>query len=185
MKTRRLTIALGVVAVGVGLTSIVMRSAFGFQLSYVFVTLIGVLALVQGLRYASARRSTPVEETETGTPEHRYEVPVPGDDFDDAVVRAQGWTVRGVSQRRTVRDRLHEVAVSVLVAHRGLARDEAEKQIARGTWTDDPYAAGFLSESKVEIPLTVRIRGLFRRESQFARELRETVAAIEAVEEDR
>ncbi|SFL00114.1 hypothetical protein SAMN04487950_1859 [Halogranum rubrum] len=181
--TGRLLSLLALVAVGVGLVSVVLRQTFGFSLTYTFVTLVGALAIVQGLRYVSRRRQSEYAETETGDPEQRFRVPTPGDEFDRQVSSALGWSLRNVSEQRDVRSRLHRTAVDVLVIHEHCSPDEAEAHIRAGTWTDDVIAAGFLSEEVPTPPLRTRLRLLFRRESRFLVQVRHTVDAIVSLRE--
>ena len=182
---RRAVAAVGFGALLVGFASLLLRATFGFSLNYTFVTMVGLLAAAQGLRYASARRGIETVETETGDPEQRYQVPTPGDDFDARLAGAGGWSLRGVSERRTIRERLHSAAVDALVIHDNCPIDEAERRIREGTWTDDPYAVDFLGDAPTRPPLGLRLRGLFSREPKYHRQVRHTVDAIVALQEDK
>lgn len=180
---RRLSAAVGLAAVGFGLTSVALRETFGFSLSYAFVTLVGALAMLQGVRYAAARRRSDVRETETGDPELRYRVPTPGDEFDEQMVDAAGWSLRSVSRRRDVRTRLRQATLDALVVHDHCNPAEAEARIESGTWTDDAIAATFLSDDAPAPPLRTRLWTLFRRESQFSHRVRRTVDAVVSLQE--
>jgi hypothetical protein len=182
-RTRRLVTLVGLAAVGLGLVSVVLRETFGFSLSYTFVTLVGALAIVQGIRAVSQRRQSEYAETETADPERRFQVPTPGDEFDEQVTGAVGWSLRNVSEQRDVRNRLHQTAVDTLVIHEHCSVAEAEANIEAGTWTDDAVAARFLSDDAPDLPLRTRIRELFRRESRFRQQVRHTVAAIATLQE--
>lgn len=180
---RRLVTLVGFGAVGIGLVSVVLRETFGFSLSYTFVTLVGVLALAQGVRTASQRRRSEYTETETGDPEHRFRVPTPGDNFDAQLRSALGWSLRNVSEQRDVRNRLRQVAIETLVVSEHCSIAEAEAHLAAGTWTDDPVAARFLSDEKPTLPLRVRLRALFRRDSRFRQQVDHTVTALTKLHE--
>lgn len=184
-RLSRVVTVVGLGAVGFGLVSVALRETFGFSLSYTFVTLLGLLAVAQGLRAVSGRRGTDGEETETGDPELRYLVPTPGDDFDELLGDTAGWSLQSVSRQRDVRDRLHRVAVDALATYEHCTAEEARERIEEGTWTDDPVAASFLSDSVPAPPLGVRLRQLVRRESGFGYRVARTVDAIDALQEGR
>ena len=179
----RLVTAVGLGAVALGLVSVALRETFGFSLSYTFVTLVGALAIAQGLRAVSQRRGVDYVATETGDPEQRYQVATPGDEFDEQVTSAVGWSLRSVSEQRDVRNRLHQAAVDALVTHEQCSVAEAEGHIEAGTWTDDALAAGFLSDDVPAPPLRTRLRTLFRRGSRFRLQVRHTVDAIATLQE--
>lgn len=182
-RAGRVITAIGLGAIGFGLVSVALRETFGFSLSYTFVTMVGVLAVAQGLRAASGRRRSDAAETETGDPELRYLVPTPGDEFDEGLAGADGWSIRSVSKQRNVRDRLHQAAVDALVTYANCSADEAAARIEDGTWTDDPVAASFLSDTVPALPLRARLQQMFRRESSFHYRVARTVNAIDALQE--
>lgn len=179
---RRLTLALGVLAALTGLASAVTGSAFGFGLDYLFVTLVGLLAVVQGLRYAGARRSADFEFTETGDPELRHEVPTPGEEFDAGLAASQGWSYRSMRERDEIENRLREAAVESLVTHRGVSREEAERLVDEGEWVDDPEAADVLATESVRREPRDVLRGLLRREPRFQHGVRRAVDEIDAIQ---
>lgn len=180
---RRVAAVVGLTAVGFGLVSVALRETFGFSLSYAFVTLVGALAILQGIRYAGARRHCELTETETGDPELRYRVPTPGDEFDEQVVDATGWSLRSVSRQREVRNRLHQATLDALVVSDNCQSAQAEARIEAGTWTDDAIAASFLSDDAPAPPLGARLRTFFRREPYFGHRVRHTIDAIARLRE--
>ena len=176
----RRSAVLGVVAVVFGLVVVVQRGLAGlFDLTYVFVTGAGVLALVQGLRYANEARTDDRRAVETGDPEDRYRVPAPGDD-DAAVVSAQGRSRTSVRKRREFHRRLRGVTVETLQARGDYGDDGAEAAVDDGTWTDDPVAAWFLG-SGVAMPRSVRLRGLLGADTEFRFAVARTVDALAEV----
>ncbi|SEO44975.1 hypothetical protein SAMN04487948_102472 [Halogranum amylolyticum] len=183
-RTTAVVAAVGLGAVALGLASVALRETFGFSLSYTFVTLVGALAVAQGVRAGSRRRRVEYAETETDDPERRFRVPTPGDEFDEQVASGVGWSLRNVSAQRDVRDRLHQTVVDTLVVHENCSVDEAEEQVETGTWTDDAVAARFLSDGAPALPLRTRVRALFRRGSRFHRQVRHTVAALARLQEE-
>ena len=184
-RLSRVVTAIGLGAVGFGLVSVALRETFGFSVSYTFVTLVGLLAVAQGLRAVSGRRRTDGEATETGDPELRYRVATPGDDFDRLLGDTTGWSLQSVSRQHDVRDRLNRAAVDALVTYEHCTAEEARARIETGGWTDDQVAASLLSDSVPSPSLRLRLRRLFTRESGFAFRVARTVDAIHAVQEGR
>jgi hypothetical protein len=176
---RSLPAAVGLVAVLLGLAGVVVGLTGPFSLTEAFVTVVGLLALVQGVRYALERRSVDRQSTDLGEPERRYRPPTPGDDFD----RRTDVSRLPVSSLRRVRTRLHDAAVASMVAQ-GLSTGVAEDRIETGEWTDDPVAASFLRAGPTPVPLRDRIRAILDgRPIERVRAAR-TVDAIVALWED-
>jgi hypothetical protein len=170
----------GIAGVGLGVAAILDRGVAGvFDLDYLFVTFLGVVAGTIGIYYLSRRRRTPRERTSFDDPERRYRAAVPGDDLDERIRRlplAPG--IRGT--RRDVRDRLREAAVRSLVTHAGYEREAARNAVESGEWTDDPVAASFLAEGR-KYPPGIRVKALFGRVDLPEAGARRSVEAIVAV----
>ncbi|WP_101295629.1 DUF7269 family protein [Halegenticoccus soli] len=182
-RANRAVVVAGVVAVFAGLASVATRGSLAaFDLSYAFVTLVGLLALVQGLRRAAERWSTAVFGADAGEPERRYRVPAPGDEFDARLAEARARSVRGTRTRGEVRARLREAAVDALVLHGNYDPESAEERVETGAWTDDPFAAAFLGDEAPRPPVSAKLRELFRRGSRFERDVHRTLAAVEALQ---
>ncbi|UIP00466.1 hypothetical protein Hbl1158_03630 [Halobaculum sp. CBA1158] len=177
---------LGVAAVTFGFVVVLQRGlAAAFDLTYVFVTAAGVLALVQGLRYANEARTADRRAIETGDPEERYVVPVPGDDADD-LVYGSGRDRASIKRRRQFRQRLRRAAAGTLRARGDYADgdedgdgDAVEVALDDGTWTDDAVAAWYLGED-VPPPRAVRVRSLFGADTEFRFAVDRTVDALAA-----
>jgi hypothetical protein len=169
----------GVVAVLVGLAGVLVGLTGPFSLTEAFVTAVGLLALVQGVRYALDRRATERRWTSLGEPERRYRPPTPGDDFD----RRTNVSRLPVASLRRIRTRLREAAVASMVAQ-GVTPDDADDRIAQGEWTDDPVAASFLQVGSTPVPLRDRIRALVDGRPIERVRVSRTVAAIAALWED-
>lgn len=180
----RVALLLGVAATLFGLAVVVQRGlAATVSLDYLFVTLVGLLALVQGARLANERRSREGYAAETGDPERRFSVPTPGDELESELQGLGGWAPHGVEHRKRARQTLYETAVETLVTQTGVSRETAEERIDDGSWTDDPVAARFLSRNAPELPLRTRLRGLFSRGSAFSRGARHAVDALVRLQE--
>lgn len=184
----RLSSVLGAFAVLLGLAMVYVRSLAGaISPQWAMLVLIGVLAVIQGLRIAQSRRRTELRETETDDPEKRYEAPTPGDDVQESLALARRWSRAGRTTRSKLRDRLHEAAVTAVVDEFGCSRAEAARRVSEGDWTADPVAAAFLGD---EVTLSARQRGRLLVDARspfgqygtsFARTVR-AVASLTAVD---
>jgi len=154
----RFSAVLGALAVLTGLLFVVRQElAATITLEWTLVLLVAGASGVQAFRFVQNRRSTPLDATETGDPERRYEAPTPGDDADEALRIAQGWSRRGRRSRQTLKQRASEAAAAMLVDTAGCSAEEAAEQIRTGEWTDDPVAAWFLSD-RVGLDRGTRLR---------------------------
>ncbi|MFB6219828.1 MAG: hypothetical protein ABEH90_00180 [Halolamina sp.] len=178
----RLSAVIGALAVLTGLLFIVRREfAAAISLEWTFVVLVAVIAGVQALRFVQTRRQTPLEATETADPERRYDAPTPGDDADEALGVARGWSRRGRRLRKRLRERAGDAATAAIMDVTGCSHAEAARRVRTGEWTDDPVAAWFLSDS-VELPPKERLRMLVGSPlSRFGTAFDRTVRAVEAL----
>ncbi|GAA0514656.1 hypothetical protein SAMN04488066_103104 [Halorubrum aquaticum] len=172
--------AVGVAAVAVGFLVAVDRGlASTLDLSFVVVTLIGVLSVLQGVRYASARRGQERRSTDLGEPERRERAAVPGADFDAAVSRAASVRRRrGRTARDDVRSRVRTAAVRAVARERNCSRERAAELVDEGDWTDDRTAAAFCSRS-IAYPIRDQILGGLPGRSTFRAGVTAAVDALE------
>ena len=176
----RPAIVAGIAAVVLGFVAVLDRGVAGlFDLDYVFVTLVGILAGALGIYFLNLRREDPRELTAFDDPERRYRATVPGDDLDGRIA-VLALESRFRSPRQRIRDRLREAAVGALVAYAGYDRAAAVEAVEDGSWTDDPVAAGFLAENG-SYPRRLRIRAFFGRVELSDVGARRCVEAISAV----
>ena len=154
----------GVVAVAAGFLVVFDAGlAAAFDLSTFVVTLIGVVGVLQGIRYVNARRGRERASVTLGEPERREPATVPGADLDGEIRRAAGDRRRRHRTRERIRGRVRSVAVRTVARRHNRSHERAETLVETGEWTDDPTAAAFLSPS-VTYPLRDRLRGgLFGR----------------------
>jgi len=156
----------GVAAVAVGFVAVVNRSiAAAIDPSTVVVTLIGALAVVQGVRYANERRGRDRRAADPGEPERRVPATVPGADLDERIGRMTAASHGGYASRRELRERVRAVAVAAVARDRNCSTAAAERAVEVGTWTDDPTAAAFLA-SDASYPIGVRLRAGIRGRSR-------------------
>jgi len=181
----RLSAILGAVAVLVGLLVLVWEDlATAISLEWALVLLVAIIAGVQTLRFVQERRSTPLRATETRDPEQRYAAPTPGDDADETLGTASGWSARRRRSRGQLRERVGQAAMAAVVNATGCRQEEAARRIESGEWTDDPVAAAFLSE---QVSLTARERlrlVLGSPGSQFLTQVDRAVKAVERLTEE-
>jgi len=177
-------VAVGVAAVAVGFVAAVDRGvASALDPSTTVVTLIGALGVVQGVRYANARRGRDRTAAAPGDPERRAPATVPGADLDERVARATGPALRGHRARRELRDRTRELAVATVARDRNVPVEAAEDLVETGEWTDDATAAAFLARGS-SYPVRVRFRAALSGRSRYEFGLRATVDAIGRLEDE-
>lgn len=176
----RPAIVAGVVAVTLGFVAVLDRGVAGlFDLGYLFVTFLGIVAGAAGVYYLSQRRNTHRESTAFGEPERRYRAAVPGDDLDDRF-EAIPTASRFQSSHQRVRDRIREAAIGALVTHEGYDYAAARAAVEAGTWTDDPAASSFLSTDG-RYPPRLRLEAFLARTDVSVLGARRSVEAILAV----
>lgn len=176
----RLSAGIGAVAVLVGLAiSFQQGFASAIPASWAFVLLIAVVAGVQTIRTAFSRRRTPIQATDTGDPERRYEAPTPGDDLAETIALARQRSRGGDRPRDRVRERVADAAAAAVANAEGCSVDEAAERVRNGEWTEDPVAAWFLGD-EVGLRPAERARLLASAPfSQFEASFDRTVREIE------
>lgn len=183
MSGRAVFVAVGAAAAVAGLAVVLRPSlAAGLAPTYLAVTLVGVLALVQAAGAALARLRGERRQADPPEVERRRVFPAPGAAFDETLASLPRRLGRSADRHRTaVRAELREVAEETLVRYGGLSPEEATERIETGTWTDDVRAVSFFApESARGIPLTERVRDALGAEHAFARRARAVVGALTA-----
>ena len=182
----RPTVVLGVTAVLFGFVVLVQRGLAGLlQLSYAFVTLVGVLALVQGLRFANESRLTDRRAVETADVEERYRMPAPGDDVDALVSSAGGASRASIKRRREFHRRLTDAARETLRARGDYGDRDVDEAIHEGTWTPDPVAGWFLGDDeRLTPPASVRLRRILGSGAEFRFAATRTIGALAVLQAD-
>ena len=173
----------GVLAVAVGLLAALDRGvASAISPTSAVVTLLGLLGVVQGVRYANARRDRRRLPTDPGEPERRAPAAVPGSDLDERIARVASPAPGGYRDRRDLRDRAREVAVAAVARDRNCSRAAAAAAVDEGTWTDDPAAAAFFHK-RAGYPLRVRLSAAIRGRSNYWYGVRAAIDEVERIEE--
>lgn len=175
---RRDLAAVGIALVGVGVA--VSRSPdAGERLSAavtpsllaalgLFVVAVGA-AVVHSDGPAASERPTPSSEDHLGA------------EFDATLERVE--TMSSAELRRSdapaeLRRRLRSAATATVARTAGIDRERAAERVARGTWTDDPVAAAFCSES-VRVPVRRRWRERLSTTPRVVLRARRTAAVLE------
>lgn len=174
----------GVAAVAIGFVAVVNRGvAAAIDPSAVVVTLIGALAVVQGVRYANERRVRDRRTAALGEPERRAPATVPGTDLDERIARVTSPSLGGYASRRKLRERVRTAAVAAVARDRNCSTAAAERAVEGGTWTDDPAATAFFS-ADASYPIRIRIGAAVRGRSRYGYGLRAAIDAIGRLDAD-
>jgi hypothetical protein len=179
-RTRQFGFAVGIILVIGGLAVVFIPGvAGGVRTGSAFLILIGLVALLAGGLAVRARFTASNTQKELSTPERKRTHPTPGDEFDSQLASLTPRGRRqGARERRAVRDRLDEVAISVLVRD-GDSEAVAREQLTRGTWTDDPHAAAFFAEERAaDVPIEDRFRVAFSSEPNSRKQARHAIDAL-------
>ncbi len=189
MKDRPLLTVVGILAVAWGLAVVFAPGlASVFSTGAIFVKLVGVLTLVQGLRVVQSRRRRDLKQAETGDPETNVTLPTPGADFDENLR-----TIHAMSRQKQFRARkrlrrsLERSLVEAIAQRENCSEDDARAQLETGSWTDDAEAASFLGgPSAPRRSWREWLRQSFGGETRFQKRARRTANAVVAyVEDDR
>jgi hypothetical protein len=174
----------GVVAVALGVLMVVQPGlAAAIGTGYVAVTIVGVLALVQGIRVARARKAAELRAAETPDVETVETMPTPGDDFDQEVAGLRTGPRRTLIRKRAeLQETLEATAVRVVADRENCSREAARERVAAGTWTDDLHGASFLGgDDAPSPPLFDRLRIAVTGQSSHQFYIRRTADAIAGV----
>jgi hypothetical protein len=171
----------GIVAVAVGLLMI-FRPGFAAAIGtgYTAVTVVGLLALVQAIRVARARKSSELRATETPDVETVETMPTPGEEFDRTVAEIRSGPRRVlIRERADLREVLEEAALTAVADRENCSRKRASEFIEAGTWTDDAHAGAFLGGADAPSPPFLdRVRLAASTESPFQHRIRRTAEAV-------
>ena len=173
--------AVGIAAAGMGVLMVVDPSfAALVGTGYAAVTMVGLLALVQGYRVVRSRRASDVIGAETPDVETVPTVPTPGEEFDELLASLRsGPRRKTIRQRSELQETLEELALTTVAHRENCSREAAAEYLRDGTWTGDPHAAAFFGGSDVSRPpLVDRLKLAASTESRFQHRARRTADAI-------
>ncbi|MFB6266290.1 MAG: hypothetical protein ABEI31_01420 [Halodesulfurarchaeum sp.] len=181
MNPRDLLAGLGVLLGSAGLlAALAPGTVLGLNLAVLPLPLVGLGALLLALGGYVARRRATGTRASPPSVEERVSVSEPGVEADESLRTAAGVGLRATSERATIEDRLRETAIDVLMATRGCDRAAAIEHLEDGTWTDDQRASAFFQTEPPETPLRDVIRGVITGRSQFSRNARHVIGALDA-----
>jgi len=187
---RRLLFGAGVAAAVLGLVLIAVPGiASGVAITELLVYGLGALALLLAAGALFRRRNTAIVQAETATPERPTPLPRPGSDVDTRLrnlYRLQSRS-RLASERKSLDDRLEELAIRVVARREDCPRETARQLLERGEWTEDRYAAAYFADD-IDVPFRDRVRASLGGSvtGQSARHVIEELAdAAPGVEGDR
>jgi hypothetical protein len=181
---RRLLLALGLVLAAVGFAVAVQPSlARVVRFPPLPTFLVAVLAGTFAFAAAMARQNTDFrdetdDEERNEVLESRFEPPRPGEDIDARLREGAGTFRRGDDAQFSAR--LRNVTVQALVDARGLAPEEAERQLDEGTWTDDRTAAAFFADD-VDSPATDVVGAIVSADPVYERQAEHVVRELRRI----
>jgi len=176
-------VAVGVAAVAVGFLAALDRGvAAALDPSTAIVTLIGAIGVIQGVRYANARRNRLRQAASPGDPERRTPAAVPGADLDERIERATGPGRGGHRARRDVTERIREITIATVARGRNVSVETAGQLVETGDWTDDATAAAFLAR-RSSYPVRVRLRAILSGRSRYESGLRAVTDALGRIDD--
>ncbi|WP_276254147.1 DUF58 domain-containing protein [Halomontanus rarus] len=180
MNLRQGAIVVGIVAFTLAIA--ILGNVLNIGLGSWAVIFVGVVALLIALNTLTRRHGVRERGT-TPDPEHRYRVPIPGAELTEAVDQFRSRRGDLFAPSNRIQDGLREAAIAALTRFQGLTPSTANERIEDGSWTDDPYAAAFLSPTidPPERPLRERLTDRFVRDVSFRDSVRRTAAAVAAV----
>lgn len=118
-------------------------------------TAVGLIAVVQAVRFLALSRGEDTSGVALGDPEATDAGGIPGSETD----RLLGDDPAPAAVD-SLRDRLGTVAVDRLAVAHGTTEAAARDTLTDGTWTDDPVALAFLEPDR-DYPLRIRLRARF------------------------
>lgn len=180
MNGKRVLILLGVGLFALAVAELAAPGSIPLPASEALLSVVALatLAYAYGV-FRSRRRHGP---DRVATPEVELAAPtdVPGSNVEETIEGFPGTEQVHAGIVRTVRDGLREAAVAVLTRFEGDSPERARERIADGSWADEPYAAGFLSEieSTGDVSLYGRIRRLLDADAYRKRRVSGAADAI-------
>lgn len=113
---------------------------------YLLVAVVGAAALVLAGVFVAVRVVSGIDQITPPAPEGIPTGPRPGGEFDRYVsgrLRVGAVVLSDESDR--IEERLRETAIQALMQHTAASREDARRQVDRGSWTSDVDAAAYLA----------------------------------------
>ena len=154
---RRITFVVGVSLIALGFAALVLPETIHVSQPDVVITVAGLGALLAAAIIAHRGYSEPRRETDPPAVEQPDHIPGAGDDVNE-LLRYASPPYDYVRERRKLRDRTYDLAVTVHETFDGLSGEEADEVLSTGSWTDDEFAAAFLGAFPTDRRLTERLQ---------------------------
>lgn len=191
---RRLALAGGVATAALGLALAVAPGlAAGHSVDEAVVVVVGVLALLYAGLPAYRRRVAERRQTGGPEPETSATPDPPGAELDRLLAAAGSTSPRTADRRHRLRRRLFEAATDAVRRREDCDLETARRMLAEGSWTDDPIAASYFAEGRIEVAgadlslarrLQLRVSASARR-AHAARRVADAVASLTGPEGER
>ncbi|WP_332900002.1 DUF7269 family protein [Haladaptatus sp. CMSO5] len=147
---------------------------------YLVLVVVAVLAAVITLFVTVSARNGARDHTTPPEAEQVTDVPLAGDIYDDLISNSPLWALTHREACDLAKQQLTATAVRVVQAERGCTQTTAKKQVARGTWTDDPFAARFLGSEAPPLEPEQWLTTAIRLETPTQRGARHAVTELVA-----
>lgn len=185
MVLRRLALAFGLLFALLGFAAVVSPGLVtSIRLPNIPMVVVGGLAFALGFAAYFARRHTEFREASDYEQrnellESQFEPPRPGADVD-ARLRENGGRRYGDSTDEQLGVRLRQLAVQVLVDAEGLSREDANRQLDDGTWTENLTAASFFA-STIDPPAEDVVGTVVGFTSMYERQAYNVIVELEEI----
>jgi len=168
---RQVTVLIGIL-IGVSSLGLLLSPELTENLTTndVIVVVVGLLALIQGIRMGGRRVSK--QTLSTPIPELRDGTDMPGRTFDV--------DLRNLDS--SVRNRVESTAQECLIRYENESPERARQRLKEGDWTDDPKAAAFFSGDIASDES--RIPRLFGGQPRAVRQARAAVSSLSTLVQD-
>lgn len=179
------SLGMALAAIGLGFVAF-PRAAGALPLPRLAIVLLGLFAVVEGVRSLQTRRRTAVDGAELPDTERRLETPLPGDEFDERVetLSRHGSRSWAGGEHERLRRRLRDSAIEAAAHRWRLETDDARERVEAGEWTDDPAAGWFLGGPDApKPPWSVRARAVLVGGSAFGFYANRAADAVVALRE--
>ncbi|WEL22182.1 DUF58 domain-containing protein [Halorhabdus sp. BNX81] len=145
---RRFLSVFGVFAVAAGFVVLIAPGVgSGLSMEYLVVMAIGAALLFFAARRWFKRALSSVDTAETPPVERRTTVSVPGDDFDEMLIKNAENAMGRLQVKSTSKDRIRAVAEAVFEGDGA----DVDEQLQAGTWSDDADAVALFSGQRTSV----------------------------------
>lgn len=179
---KRMLMTIGAILALLGLGVTFTDTNLPMPSAEVLIVMMGLVFGILLLDSVQLRRNAEIEHTELPEVEDRGSFPKPGAEANlEMGVDLQGPPPRSRSGRNTLKPRIREMAIDVLVRQANCTPSEAEELLDSGGWTDDPWAAGYFAGNLPEESLAQKLKYQFGfAEKDYGKPARRAIEEITA-----